>query len=276
MPSSWPGNVANDIEFGEGALKIPFGIDVRENSEEKRVEIITLNPYASQVQIVEAIDESLLDDPEVLALIFELDCVALLFNDLRRKERAAKKPLSSKPVRPKFAHLVNEWHEHYESQSCEMKRLQCWPSALWQPQDAPLAIADNIRVWIECCIRTKNPKLLTEAPKDMLTDEDKMLEAVKTDLELFRVLPWKLRVSRTFRQKIQAAYPDRFIWITLEDGRAEIPSKARDSEMGEMIAAFATVQNQTGLLQHQVPFLQLSNAPVQTSSDMDFLDLFFD
>jgi hypothetical protein len=261
MPSSWPGNLNSDIEFGAGALKIPFGIDAREKTEEKQVEIITLDPYASQVQVVEAIDESLLDDPEVLVLIFELDCVALLFNDLRRKEMlasASKNPSSFRPMRPKFAHLVNEWHEHYERQPCEMKRLQCWPSAFWQPQEAPLAIADNIRYWIECSMRTKNPRLLAEAPKEILTDEDKMLEAVKTDPELFKVTPWKLRVSGTFRKKLEAAYPDSFLWITLEDARAEIPSKARDSEMGEMITAFSAVQKQTGLLQHQVPFLQLS------------------
>jgi len=139
-----------------------------------------------------------------------------------------------------------------------VKRIQSWPTCFWQPEDASqIAIGDNIHFWIECVRRTQNRSLLAEAPKDLLTNEDEMLEAVKVDIEIFRITPWKLRVSETFNAKLQVAFPGRFLWINLEDPRAEIPSKARDSEMKEMIEAFGAVQARTGLQQQHVPFVQL-------------------
>jgi hypothetical protein len=262
IPRSWPGNVSSLSELGEGTLGLPFGTDIGEETEEKCMEIISLHPYAGQLHIIEAIDETILHDPEVKSLIFELDCVALLFNDMHRKEMlSSDSEISAKsgPLRDRSTRIFDEWDRNYKTEPLGFKRIQSWPTKFCQPKDdSELAIADNIHFWIECVIRTKNPRLLAEAPMDILADEDKMLEAIAMDIELFQVSPWKLRVAETFKAKLESAFPDRFLWITLGDSRAEIPSKARDSEISEMITAFAEVQKRTGLLQHEVPFLQLS------------------
>jgi hypothetical protein len=261
VPDKWPGNLATDSEFGEGTFELPFGTDTKERTEETVIEIVTSNPYSGQWQVVEAIDETLLHDPDVLRLMFELDPVAVLFNDMHRKELIMDASNSSPSVgrmRPSRIHLVKEWHKNYERTSRDTKRLQCWGTdARKRSDDKQVGIADDIHCWIEAARKTKNPSLLGEAPKDLLTDEDKMVEAIKTDIALFKITPWKLRVSETFKAKLQDACPQRFLWITLEDSRAQIPSQARDSEMSEMIASFAAVQKRTGQQQHQVSFLQL-------------------
>merc|ERR1719401_3050566 len=94
-----------------------------------------------------------------------------------------------------------------------------------------------------------------------------MFEALEMDIELFNFVPWKLRVSESFKSRLQSAFPDDFIWITLEDARAKIPSKARDAEMAEMIASFGAVQKRTEKEEHQVPFLQLIDEILDKASD---------
>jgi hypothetical protein len=265
FPVSWPDNASparSNAEFGHGEFELPLGIDSDETTETNEVEIITSNPYAGQSKVFQGIDETILHDPEVLCLLFELDPVALLLNDIHRKEACCsgvQNNRTSKPLKPISKTLVGEWYQNHERNQCELKRLQCWPTTFWeQEDDVQVAIGDNIHFWIEAARRTNTRSLLAEAPKDILTDEEKMLEALTKDIELFRVIPWQLRVSETLNAKLQSAFPDSFLWITLGDPRAQIPSKARNSETSEMVAAFYAVQKRTGLQRHEVPFLQLN------------------
>lgn len=261
FPASWPSNI-DEAKFGKGEFGIPFGTDVGEESERTEVEIITTSPYAGQTKVLDGIEEIVLHDPEVLGLIFELDPVALLFEDLRRKEMisgATNTSRSSRPMKQDRWKIVDEWCNNYQRESHEMKRLHCWPTRFWQSNDdSQIGIGDSIHFWVEAARLTNNWSLLSEAPQHVLTNEDNMLEAIKMNQEIFRITPWELRLSETFKAKLQAAFPGVFLWITLADARARMPSKARDSEMADMIASFHAVQERTGLQQHEVPFIQLS------------------
>eukprot|EP00427_Karlodinium_veneficum_P027218 CAMPEP_0169203928 /NCGR_PEP_ID=MMETSP1016-20121227/11724_1 /TAXON_ID=342587 /ORGANISM="Karlodinium micrum, Strain CCMP2283" /LENGTH=477 /DNA_ID=CAMNT_0009280997 /DNA_START=60 /DNA_END=1493 /DNA_ORIENTATION=- len=273
FPASWPSNI-DEAMFGKGEFEIPFGTDVGEESETTEVEIITTSPYAGQTKVLEGIEEIVLHDPEVLGVIFELDPVALLFEDLRRKDMisiatntsrnsrisiATNTSRSSRPMKQNRRKIVDGWCNNYQRESHEMKRLHCWPTRFWQSNDdSQIGIGDSIHFWVEAARLTNNWSLLSEAPQHVLTNEDNMLEAIKINQEIFRITPWELRLSETFKAKLQAAFPGVFLWITLADARARMPSKARDSEMADMIASFHAVQERTGLQQHQVPFIQLN------------------